>query len=189
MSTTIKMLITLGIIGIISGGLLSGIADWASPLIEMHRIEETKAAIFEVVPEATDYKLDEKVTFEMFRVMNNEGNQIGYALPIEGNGFQGKIRLMIGVTNDLKKITGLKILEQLETPGLGNKIVDAPFTDQFINLSTIPKVNYVKGITPENPNEIQAITGATISSKSVVKIINDGLAEMRSDIAVGGENE
>jgi len=189
MSTTVKMLVTLGVIGVISGGFLSGINDWAAPLIEQHRIEETKAAIFEVVPNATDYELVNPSQFEVFKVFDKGKEQIGYALPFEGNGFQGKIRLMIGINSDLKNITGLKILEQLETPGLGAKVAEEPFTNQFLNLSAVPSVNYVKGISPENPNEIQAITGATISSKSVVNIVNVGIDALRKMQGKGGENE
>ena len=42
----------------------------------------------------------------------------------EGNGFQGKIRLMLGLSNDLNKITSLEILEQVETPGLGSRVTE-----------------------------------------------------------------
>lgn len=188
MSTTVKMMITLGVIGIVSGGFLFGINDWAAPKIEFHRVEETKAAIFEVVPSAANYEKIQPSPFEVFKVFDKNKKQIGYALPYEGNGFQGKIRLMLGISSDLKTLTGLKILEQLETPGLGAKVADEPFTGQFSNLSAVPQVNYVKGKKPENPNEIQAITGATISSKSVVFIVNAGIEALRN-MEKGGSDE
>ena len=188
MSTTVKMMITLGLIGLVSGGLLFGINDWAAPKIEQHRIEETKAAIFEVVPNAANYEEVKESQFEVFKVFDKDKNQIGYALPYEGNGFQGKIRLMLGITSDLKNLTGLKILEQLETPGLGAKVAGEQFTNQFSNLSAVPKVDYVKGKKPEKSNEIQAITGATISSKSVVFIVNAGINALRK-MQNGGSDE
>ena len=55
-------------------------------------------------------------------------------MPYEGNGFQGKVRLIVGVNKVVDKLVGLKVLEQVETPGLGTKVTEAPFTDQFKNL-------------------------------------------------------
>lgn len=180
MNTVIKMLVVLSIIGVISGALLSQISGWAEPKIEMHRKAATEEAIFMVQPNAKDYEKVESVDFELYKVFDEARALIGYALPYEGNGFQGKIRLMVGVKDDLNQLVGLEILEQVETPGLGTKVTEDPFTNQFNNLSTEPQVDWVKGSAPSKPNEIQAITGATISSKSVVQIINDGLAKLRS---------
>jgi len=180
MNTVIKMLITLAIIGVVSGGLLSEISNWAQPKIEQHRKEATEKAIYLVQPDAKNYKKVETVDFELYKVSDENDNDLGYALPFEGNGFQGKIRLMIGVKPDLKELVGLEILEQSETPGLGTKVTEKPYTNQFKGLMAEPQVDWVKGVAPSKPNEIQAITGATISSKSVVKIINDGLAKLRS---------
>ena len=180
MKTVIRMLITLSIIGVVSGALLSEISNWAAPKIEMHRKAATEQAIYIVQPDAKDYQKIETVDFELYKVFDGEKNAIGYALPFEGNGFQGKIRLMIGVKSDLKELVGLEILEQSETPGLGTKVTEEPYTSQFKELIAEPQVEWVKGVAPSKPNEIQAVTGATISSKSVVQIINDGLTKLRS---------
>ena len=93
---------------------------------------------------------------------------------------------MVGLNNELNEISGLQILEQVETPGLGTKVTEEPYLKQFVNLSTSPQVDWVKGVPPSKPNEIQTITGATISSKSVVNILNDGLKKLRSINNDGG---
>lgn len=180
MKTVIKMLITLTIIGVVSGALLSEVSNWAAPKIEIHRKAATEQAIYLVQPNAKDYQKVETVDFELYKVFDDGKNLIGYALPFEGNGFQGKIRLMVGVKDDLNELAGLEILEQVETPGLGTKVTEEPFTKQFNELKAEPKVAWVKGTPPSKPNEIQAITGATISSRSVVEIINQGLEKLRS---------
>ena len=180
MNIVVKMIAALALIGIISGALLSQISGWAEPQIAVHRQEATEHAIYLVLPGAKDYKKIETVDYELYEALDGSGNSVGYALPIEGNGFQGKIRLMVGVKDDLKQVTGLKILEQVETPGLGAKVSEDNFTKQFTGISSVPQVEWVKGVAPSKDNEIQAITGATISSKSVVAIINDGLAQLRS---------
>jgi electron transport complex protein RnfG len=163
---------TLTVIGLISGGVLSLVYQWSLPKIEANQVRATKAAIFQVLPETKTYKemvRDELVYYDCF---DQREKKIGTAIICEGNGYQGEIKLMVGVNADLSKFTGMIVLEQLETPGLGARIVEAKFQDQFRGLATRPPIEYVKGKKPEKANEIEAITGATISSRSVVEIIN-----------------
>ena len=189
MKTVIKMLATLSVIGIISGAFLSIIAGWAAPKIEVHRKADTERAIYIVQPDAKFYEKVENVDFELYKVFDDslKTNSLGYALPYEGNGFQGKIRLMVGVSDNLSELKGLEVLEQVETPGLGTKVTEENFTKQFISLKSTPEVAWVKGAPPTQDNEIQAITGATISSKAVVFIINDGLKKLRENTGGGAE--
>ena len=180
MKLVIHMLVTLTIIGVISGGVLSGINSWAKPKIIANRNAETERAIFVVQNEATSYNKVEDVNFELYEVFDDNSNSLGYALPYEGNGFQGKVRLIVGLNKDIEKLVGLKILEQVETPGLGTKVTETQFTDQFKNLVVTPEIKSVKGVEPQNPNEVQAITGATISSKAIVRIVNEGIKKLKT---------
>ncbi len=98
---------------------------------------------------------------------------IGYAIPGEGPGFQDTIKLLYGYLPDQRRIVGMAILDSRETPGLGDKIYkDAEFVANFDHLSVDPQIVTMKKGTKSAPNEIDAITGATISSKAVVRIIN-----------------
>jgi len=186
MNKVVQMLLALTGIGIISGGLLAMVDGWADPLIAANKKAETEAAIFRVQPEGKNYEALNNAGFEVYKVKNKNADEIGYALVYEGNGFQGKIRLMCGLSKDLEKILALEVLEQVETPGLGTKVTETPFTNQFKKLETSPNINWVKGIPPSKPNEIQAVTGATISSKSVVAIINNGIKQMKKLRDAGG---
>lgn len=186
MKTVIQMLLTLTVIGVISGGLLSQISEWAEPKIAEHRKEETARAIYLVQPEAKSYETVADVGFEVYKVFDENKNPLGFALPYEGNGFQGKIRLMVGLNNELNEISGLQVLEQVETPGLGTKVTEEPFLKQFLKLSAEPQVNWVKGAPPSNRNEIQTITGATITSKAIVTILNDGINKLHAANNDGG---
>lgn len=179
MKNVIQMLLTLFVIGVISGGVLSQLSGWAAPKIAAHRKAETERAIFVVQPSGKTYGRVEGVDFELYKVFDDSTAQIGYAMVYEGNGFAGNMRVMAGFNNDVSKMVGVQILEQTETPGLGTKVTEEPFTKQFINLSTNPQVDYVKGVPPTKDNEIQAITGATISSKSVVAILNGGIMKLK----------
>ncbi len=179
MNKVIQMLLVLSGIGIISGGLLAAVSNWANPFIIANKKAETEAAIFRVLEGGSVYEPVNNAGFELFQVSNNDNEKIGYAVVYEGNGFQGKVRIIFGLTTDLNNITAIEILDQVETPGLGTKITEPPFTEQFKQLQVNPKIEWVKGVEPEKPNEIQAITGATISSKAVVAIINEGVQQMR----------
>lgn len=186
MNKVVQMLLVLTGIGIIAGGLLAMVDTWADPLIAANKKAETEAAIFRVQSEGKSYEALTSAGFEVYKVKNVNAEEVGYALVYEGNGFQGKIRLICGLSADLEKILALEILEQVETPGLGTKVTETPFLDQFNQLETSPTVNWVKGVPPSKPNEIQAITGATISSKAVVEIINNGIEQMKKLRDSGG---
>ncbi len=187
MKIIIHMLATLTIIGILSGGLLSQLNGWAAPKIKKHKEAETAAAILVVQPDKVSQQKIENIPFEAYKVFDKENQFIGYAMVYEGNGFQGKIRLMAGVNKDVSKITGIKVLEHSETPGLGDKITGEWFTGEFSNLTCAPQIDWVKGTPPSKENEIQTITAATISSKSVVAILNNGLEELRKVSEEGGK--
>ncbi len=186
MNLVTKMILTLSLIGVISGGLLSQIDSWAEPKIEMHRKAAMEEAIFNVQPEAENYQQIESAEFPLFEVYDAEQNSLGYAVLYEGNGFQGNIRLMFGVEKNLNTLVGLEILEQVETPGLGTKVTETEFKNQFNGLQCETEVDWIKGAAPSEPNEIQAVTGATISSKSVVQIVNNGLQALRNEQNLGG---
>lgn len=179
MKTVIHMLATLTIIGVIAGGCLFLVSDWANPLIAANQKAETERAIFLVQPKGVSYERVNTKSFEIYKVFDDQKNIIGFSAAAEGNGFQGKVRIMVGLTSDLSKISSIEILDQVETPGLGTKITEDPFKKQFENLETTPSVKWVKGEAADEPNEIQTITGATISSKAVVVIANTAINSAR----------
>jgi len=192
------MILTLSIVGIISGAALVGVYQYTHPLIEKNKEEALQRAIFEVLPEAKDYDVityntitkevlprekDYRSTTEeekvVYKGLDSSGALIGYALEGEGAGYQGVIKIMIGIDPDLNNTIGIEILESVETPGLGAKITSPWFKDQFNNLKILPLVELIKNKLPFKPNQVQAITGATISSQAVVDIVNKTLKQAR----------
>lgn len=176
---------TLTLIGIVAGGSLSLVNNWASPQIAMNQKAETERAIFLVHKNGKNYDKLNANDLDVYKVYDEMNNSVGYSLVYSGNGFQGKIKLMIGLEEDLNKITSIEILEQSETPGLGTKILEPDYKDQYNGLTPVPDIKLVKGIPPENPNEVQSITGATISSRSVVNIVNEGISKLRELLKKG----
>lgn len=111
-----------------------------------------------------------------------DGNRIkGYAFPFSGQGFWGPIYGMVGVDSEGSRILGIAFYQHSETPGLGGRITEKWFTDQFKGLRLFPIVNdkkifYLKpkGIA-SGPNELDAITGATRTSTAVETFLNTEL--------------
>ncbi len=190
------MIITLTVTSIIIGALLAGFFKFVSPSIEANRLAEEKKAIFAVLPGALDYDIVEyeipskrrgKEKLEIFRGKDKNHDVMGYAFIATGPGFQGIIKMMVGLNIEKTNLTGMTVLEQKETPGLGDKIRNDSFQAQFKGLGVKPKIVYLKNKKPEHANQIQAITGATISSRAVVKTLNKRIKLILSLLAAGGD--
>jgi electron transport complex protein RnfG len=188
----LRMMATLGLAGMCSGLALVGIFLVTLPRIERNRAEALEAAIFEVLRGASArvaFVLREGVLarFEspggnlpkeeaIYAGYDPEGRLLGYAIPAEGSGFQDTIKLIYGYDPDRRRVVGMQVLESRETPGLGDKIMkDEAFLDCFRDLAISPDVVATKKGRARD-NEVDAISGATISSVAVVRIINDANA-------------
>ena len=116
----------------------------------------------------------EKVDFEEAEVyVGKNGNEtVGYAVKVSPKGFGGSIDIMVGIDNE-KCVTGISIINISETPGLGSKANDVKFLSQYEGLSKDIKV--IKGGNASG-NEINAISGATVTSNAVTKGVNDAIS-------------
>ncbi len=168
---------TLTFIAIISGGLLAWANVVSLPLIQENRRVATAEAVLSVLPGTKEVSEVKRAGVTLFEGKDSDGRAIGLAIPVDTSGFQGNIKMMVGVDSEFKKILGLKIIENIETPGLGNLITEADWLKQFAGLSAEDKIIVIKNQTPEEENnEIEAITGATISSQAVADGLNRELA-------------
>lgn len=199
-STEIKMMATLGVAGMLSGLLLVGVYLVTKPIIEQNRAEELQAAILEVLPgtvrtEArvlrgetlTQVERPEQGEAAVYAGYGAADEALGFAIPAEGGGFQDTIGLIYGFDPSTRRMTGMRVLQSLETPGLGDKIIkDQSFVGAFVGLLVDPEVVPVKKGDRQHDYEIDTISGATISSKAVVKIINKSNATWLPHIAAAG---
>lgn len=103
-----------------------------------------------------------------YEYVDDNGQIAAYAVPYAGSGLWGAIRGFLAVKPDLKTLQGIVFLEQNETPGLGGRIGELWFRDQFRGASIAQPVAYGDGI--------DAVTGATASSTAVITIINNAAA-------------
>jgi electron transport complex protein RnfG len=182
MNISAHMIIVLTVVCLFSGLSLVYMNQYAEPLIKINNEKAMQEAIFKVLPDVANVEPVAHDEIQIFKGLDGEGSLVGYAFVAQGSGYQGVIKIMAGIDANLEKLTGIDILESVETPGLGAKITEEGFRDQFKKVSVLPAIAYVKGKPPENENEIQAITGATVSSRSVVNILNTTIAAVKETV-------
>lgn len=97
------------------------------------------------------------------------------AIPFSGPGLWGSIKGYIGLTSDLSQITGIEFIEQNETPGLGGRIGESPYKEQYRGIKIDPnsQINIIN--RPANGGNIDAVSGATQTSDFVQNMLNNGL--------------
>ena len=108
----------------------------------------------------------------------------GFVVKASAQGYADKIELLLGIDSRIKKVTGVFILDQKETPGLGNKIVEREWLDQFSNLPFTAMPLVVVKEETEKKGEIDAVSGATISSRSVTGIINNTIHQLKDELVL-----
>lgn len=185
MSLSVRMVVVLTAVGLISGGLLSVVNMLTAERIELNRQREIEEAITRVVPgtvsSATLYEEDK---FTVYVGRDAADQELGYAIYASGTGFQDVIVLMFGTDPAIEKIFFMTILEQKETPGLGAKITDQEGYLRFWQDKDIQQPLTLRKPAVGSPeelgsSEVNAITGATISSDKVLGIVNLSLERLR----------
>ena len=183
------------------GGALAGVDVWLAPLIEANMLAATIDKISTLVPGANNTvsaRYDPvpvtvgegkfKTTYKAFWATDDKGKPLGWVIKTSGAGFADKIELLIGVDSQVGTITGLRVLSQKETPGLGNKIEEVGSADKPAFLMQFEKgikadkpVGAIKDTPVPGSNKIKAVTGATISSAAICTIVNEALTpQLRS---------
>jgi Na+-translocating ferredoxin:NAD+ oxidoreductase subunit G len=193
-----RLIATLAVAGALAGILIVGVFQWAEPQILEHRARVLAMAADEVLagpddvlrlfvlpdglaveaPAGTDTARAEKV-YLGFRA----GSPVGYAVVGQKAGFQDIVQVIFGYDPSSNQVLGMRVLESKETPGLGDKIFkDLRFVGGFEGVLT-PIRPVGEGAGTGAPNEAELITGATISARVVVEIINERVAALDDRLA------
>lgn len=191
--SSFRLLMTLAVAGAIAGAVLVFVHLWSQPRILAYQAKVLDQAIQEVLkspdryqtlfllsdstltatlPEGVDSLDENQVLDRVYLGYDESGNPIGYAVQGEGFGFQDIISLIFGYDAQEDRVLGMKVLSHLETPGLGDKIVkDTSFVNEFNGVA-----GPIDPVKPDRntgePDQVDMITGATISSEAVIDIIN-----------------
>ena len=174
-------------------GLLIAIANAAwSPIIEQNRIGKLNDLMGDLLSKAGSFELEaeleiesakgKKVKSNIYKAVSDANTCVGWAFNCKGPGFQDKIELVVAVDKDFQKIVGFSVLASNETPGFGDKIKLPYYRNQFEG-APAEKLQLVKtGDVEKIDSEIVAISGATVSSKAVVDIINNSIIQIKDQM-------
>lgn len=121
-----------------------------------------------------------------FVASDSKGHELGYCFDVTGSGLWGTMRGLLAVTPDFGQIINFTIYDQMETPGLGARIEEPWFKAQFagkplINSNVISSYSLIPEEAQPTDTQIRQITGATITSSSVLKIIQAAARELSKD--------
>lgn len=204
--STFRLMATLTVAGALAGLLIVLVNQHTKPIIDKYKAEQLRKAVYEVLPGieryGTYYLVDGALSltlpagakeseYKRVYIGYDANNQLrGVAVSRGESGFQDVVQVIFGFDPASGKLLGMKVLESKETPGLGDKIFkDRAFVDQFFANPDTPLVPVKPGAGKGLPGEIDTITGATISSKVVISIINHGLEEWSPVLEQGIPNE
>jgi electron transport complex protein RnfG len=187
-----RLLATLGTAGALAGLLVGAVYQLTISRVEAHRAETMREAIAEVLQQParwdTLYIEGGELVLRpagapgklprVFQGYDATGRRTGVAVLAAEPGFTEIVSLIFGFDPATGRLLGMKVLEQKDTPGLGDKIQkDSSFVNQFAGV--VAPLKGVKRRSGNAPGEVDVISGATISSRAVVRIINNAVARWR----------
>lgn len=188
-----KPVLFMMIVTILFTGVLATINEVTAERIELNEEAAEQRSFLFVVDVSTDDLTAEEVNqlfneiFEEREVSGRliyeasiDGDLIGYVYPMVDNAVWGEIRGIIGIDINFETISGVDFLSHNETPGLGGRIDEEEFKEQFrgLDLTEIQDANFVD----YSREDIDAISGATGTSNAVRRIINEHLDEFFTEV-------
>jgi electron transport complex protein RnfG len=195
--SSFRLIATLGVAGFLSGLILVSVYLITKPIIAKNKAEALRSAIFEVLSNTSSFKtlvpdgdgLREAAEKEevgedvIYLGYNAQGKVTGFAIAGGEPGYQDIISAIYGFDAGQEMVIGFKVLDSKETPGLGDKIFkDADFQTNFSALKVSPEIEAVKKGEKKTENQVEAISGATISSKAIVRLLNNSMAQWKPRI-------
>jgi len=200
-TSNLSLIFTLSGVAMMAGLLVALVYQLTLPTILENRRLAIERAIFNVIPNAVSWsgflisaggiRGDTDAGTEETRLYagyDDTGEFVGVAMEAAAQGYQDIIRILYGYSPGCECITGINVVESKETPGLGDKIYkDAEFLRNFDALDgrlsadqsrLVNEIVTVKHGSKNHPWEIDAISGATVSSKAIGKMLNQSAQRM-----------
>lgn len=186
MKEKVSNILFVFLLGAISTSLLLGIRAYTAPVIKQN--EEIKfkttvlsaAGIENIDKDKLDAVFSEKIkkgtsgNFTYFITKDNF-----YIIEFSGQGLWGPIKGFIALNSDLQTIKRVKILSQEETPGLGGRIGEEEFLNLFAQKKINPKLYLALRQKAVKDTEVDAISGATLSSQALLDTINNSAIKFK----------
>lgn len=197
-----RMVVVMGLVGLIASVILVMTYRLTAPYIAANREAALEQAIFEVLEGTTSravFEVNDDGTVRhvdeltpgrrpIFAGYDSAGALVGLAFEGSGQGFQDVLNILIGYNPECQCVVGMKVLESKETPGLGDKIEKDPaFREGLEHLDVrltedrdglAHPIELVKRGQKSSDWQVEGITGATISSRAVVRILDANAADL-----------
>lgn len=148
---------------------------------------DTVKAFFEIItyntqPKKIDYFETFNRRFKLIskgniKLWQNQDKKHQWAFEVTGPGMWGKIIIAGIIDAETSRILGIKIIDENETAGLGSKISDPEFVEQFVNLSYVPDIEVSRAKFKNN--QFDAVSGATVTSKAVAALLNKTVKKVK----------
>ncbi len=176
MKDMVKITLPLVVIFVVAGLIMAVTYQHTYPVRLKAEKQEKENALKEMAPTATDpikpagtWKAADNKEHEYYEASAG-GKPVTDIAETTGKGYSSYIKMLVSLGQDMK-ISDVKVLDMNETPGLGDQVLDKSFLDQFKGKS-LPQIVLIKGETKE---KIQAVSGATYSSRGVTNGVYDAV--------------
>lgn len=174
----VKPIVVLGAICLVASAALAAVNEVTAPIIKAQEEAAANEAYFAVLPEADGFEAVTDYQTSNIQAVMKATNGAGWAIQAYGKGFGGDVPVIVGFDAN-GTIVGIQFLANSETSGYGQKLVDGSedginFTQQFIGMSEAPEVGA----------NIDAISGATVSSKAAASAVTSAM-NCFNEVALG----
>jgi Na+-translocating ferredoxin:NAD+ oxidoreductase subunit G len=175
-SSILRITLNLAVASLLAGVVVAGAHALTQPRIELNRKAQSEETMRRLVPAASEFIPAAGGNFEARSAKGLEG----YVLPAQGRGYGGTIKILAAEAPD-GSLLGFEILSHNETPGLGDRATEASFRDRFKGRS---RGNLAITTTGE-AGKIDALSGATITSRAVAAALDEALASAPAGLPGG----
>lgn len=188
MKAKILMVVFILILGTLLTTILVAIDKYTAPMIEKNKKIKLETSVLQVFGITCEKKDVENMFAQNVRTINKDGNIFyiskdkNIAFEYIGSGLWGPIRGVIALYQDLTSIKDITIIHQEETPGLGARIAEKGYLIQFKDKKILPQLKIVAQGKSRGDNEIDAITGATMSCEAFGKLLNANIQKYISHL-------
>ncbi|MCK5327251.1 MAG: FMN-binding protein [Candidatus Latescibacteria bacterium] len=183
MKEKIKLIVFVVVLGSILTTALVAVDDYTAPIIEANMLIKTRMSVLEAlnIPYTTEAVNETFTRYVQTEVKQGKAfyvsNTGAIAFEFSGSALWGPLHGVVALLADLETIQGLIIIQQEETPGLGGRIADKEFLDLFKEKSIVPMLKILAPGKANAVNEVDGITGATLSCNALAEILNSQLGK------------
>lgn len=191
-----RMLIFVAVLGAVTSVIFMGMEAWTAPLIAANAEIELRSTILDAngIPHTTatvnevfeaNIAIHRSPDSSLTIYIDRNSGSVSYEF--SGSGVWGPIIGIITLESDHTTIRHIRVLQQEETPGLGGVVAEWSYLAGYIGVRMTPELTFAAAGTPRQPNQVDAITGATRTSNAFLGILNGSYNEHLEFIRKAGD--